>query len=671
MPVPHDVSSADTQSRRFDLLLAVVLAGYPLLPSGPQYFGLPPANYSLIGIAMFAAIWVAARVREPRRSEAAGSQQPGRQLVWAWGAFTVVVTGAAFVGVSTENDFSSPVFWAHLREVPTDLLRPMSMVAEPMYPVTAWLVFLQGAFAFAFVRDLCLRASNPRRRARTALYGWLTGYGCVAGFALFQYVTRFQLHPYWVRINPGLVRSHSTFEDPNVLAAYLILGLGGILGFAWFCRTAAQPVGLWLSVLGLLGGAALYTTVSRSAWVGLPLAVILIAAFAPRTWVAASVHGRRYVRVGAMACLVGVLVIVGTVVITRVFVPTNPAGFQPASPLQAAFRTLDPTVALTDVFSSRLSWWGAAARMFADQPLVGVGLGRYPRLVPEYAGAGVPPENAHNVFLQILAETGLIGFAGLVLLVGTVFASLAASGSSRTEDVAIARGALLGVTAFLVTCLSGHPLLLASGQVVLATMLAAVLVAADGSRSPSPHSTTLRPHGHPMANAGSWLPTWKNAAAVVAGLGLLWYPAAALGHGARAWDKPSPWGYSWGLFPEEVAVGSGPFRWTGERAIVDLAIPPAVRSLELRIAAPSPIRSGRTVEARLQMGDRVEVHMFRTAEPATVFLDVDQGNVPDERRMRLIIDVEPALIPSEEGASDDVRRLGLQLFPPVWRGRHR
>ena len=56
---------------------------------------------------------------------------------------------------------------------------------------------------------------------------------------------------------------------------------------------------------------------------------------------------------------------------------------------------------------------------------------------------------------------------------------------------------------------------------------------------------------------------------------------------------------------------------------------------------------------------------------ATVFLDVDQGNVPDERRMRLIIDVEPALIPSEEGASDDVRRLGLQLFPPVWRGRHR
>ena len=254
MPLPHDVASGDTQSRRFDLLLAVALAGYPLLPSGPQYFGLPPANYSLIGIGMFAAIWFAARVREPRCPEVAGSRQPGRQLVWVWGAFTVAVTGAAFVGVSTENDFSSPVFWAHLREVPTDLLRPMSMVSEPMYPVTAWWVFLQGAFAFAFVRDLCLRASNPRRRARTALYGWLTGYGCVAGFALVQYVTRFQLHPYWVRVNPGLVRSHSTFEDPNVLAAYLILGLGSILGFAWFCRSAAQPVGLWLSVLGLLGG---------------------------------------------------------------------------------------------------------------------------------------------------------------------------------------------------------------------------------------------------------------------------------------------------------------------------------------------------------------------------------------------------------------------------------
>ncbi len=393
----------------------------------------------------------------------------------------------------------------------------------------------------------------------------------------------------------------------------------------------------------------------------------LIAAFAPRTWVAASAKGQRYVRVGARACLVGGLVIVGTVVAMRVFLPTNTAGFQPASPLQAAFRTLDPRVALTDVFSSRLSWWGAATGMFAEQPLVGVGLGRYPRLVPEYAGAGVPSENAHNVFLQILAETGLIGFAGLVLLVATVFASLVASGSSRAEDVAVARGSLLGVTAFLVTCLSGHPVFLASGQVVLATMLAAVLVAADGSRSPLPHPTTPRPHGHPPEHVGSWLPSWKNAATVVAGLGLLWYPAAALGHGPRAWDKPSPWGYSWGLFPEEIAVGSGPFRWTGERAIVDLGMPPAVTSLELRMVAPSPIRNGRTVEARFQIGDRVEVHVFRTAEPATVLLDVHPGNVTDDRRVRLTIDVEPALIPSEEGASDDVRRLGLQLFPPVWR----
>ncbi len=264
MPLPHDIPSADTQSRRFDLLLAVVLAAYPLLPSGPQYFGLPPANYSLIGIVMLAASWFVVRVREPRRSDVAGSRQPGHQLLWVWGAFAALVTGAAFVGVSVENDFASPVFWAHLRDVPTDLLRPMNMVAEPMYPVAVWSVFLQGVFAFACVRDLCLRASNPRRRARTALCGWLAGYGCVAGFALFQYGTRFQLHPYWVRINPSLVRSHSTFEDPNVLAAYLILGLGGILGFAWFCRTAAQPVSLWLSVLGLLGGAALYTRLCTS-----------------------------------------------------------------------------------------------------------------------------------------------------------------------------------------------------------------------------------------------------------------------------------------------------------------------------------------------------------------------------------------------------------------------
>ena len=665
IPLPRDLPpvSGDGRSRQADLLLGVVLAVYPLLPSGPLYFGLKPANYSLIGFLMLATTWMVVRVREPGPPNSTRGLEPGYQLLWAWGAFVLIATGAAFVGMSAENDFSSPVFWAHLRELPADVVVPMHTLSEPMYSVSVWLVFLQGGLAFALVRDLCLRASNPRRRARVALYGWLTGYGIVALLAVFQYATQFQLHPYWVRVNPDLVRSHSTFEDPNMLGAYLVLGLGAVLGFMWFSRSEDVRGSRWPPALALLGVAALYTTVSRSAWLAFPFALTLFLAFAPHSWMPPFVSGRRYLKRTARLSLPGALVVVGAMVIARTLISTDPVRFQPTSPIQAALRTLDPRLGLTEIFSNRFEWWGTALRMFEKQPLVGVGLGRYPRLVQEYSSSSVPPENAHNTFLQVLGEAGGLGFAGMVLLVCAIFRSLTVSSrASRLDDAAVARGTLLGVTAFLMTCVSGHPLLLASGQVVLATMLATVIVLSGKL----PHASIGSP-AVAMPRVQSMTNEWKAAPSVVGGLALLWYPAAALGDMPRAWEEPSMWGYSWGLFPEEVAPGSGSYRWTGRGAIVDLEMPPAAAALELRVAAPSPVRGGRSTQASFRIGTRTASHTFDTAGPATVSLEIDPAEVGDDRRVRLVINVEPTLVPSALGGSDDSRQLGLQLFPPVWR----
>lgn len=68
---------------------------------------------------------------------------------------------------------------------------------------------------------------------------------------------------------------------------------------------------------------------------------------------------------------------------------------------------------------------GAAWAIFTDHPIAGVGHGGYRAVAPAYLGeahVGVRLTSPHNLGLQILDETGLIGFAGfgIALMVGLV-----------------------------------------------------------------------------------------------------------------------------------------------------------------------------------------------------------------------------------------------------------
>jgi hypothetical protein len=58
--------------------------------------------------------------------------------------------------------------------------------------------------------------------------------------------------------------------------------------------------------------------------------------------------------------------------------------------------------------------WGAALRMFAAHPLLGVGPDNYRLLYGEYAGLpkADPRVHSNNMYLEVLAGTGLIGLAG-------------------------------------------------------------------------------------------------------------------------------------------------------------------------------------------------------------------------------------------------------------------
>src|SRR5262249_42402128 len=123
-------------------------------------------------------------------------------------------------------------------------------------------------------------------------------------------------------------------------------------------------------------------------------------------------------------------------------------------------------------------------RIIGTHPYFGIGAGQYYRdaplfLTPQLAWA-YGFENAHNNFLQITTEQGIIGFALFACwLAGSI--QLAARVLTRDPHDWRLLGASAGVAAFIGTCLTSHPLLVQEVAIVFFLQLA--FIAALGGSS--------------------------------------------------------------------------------------------------------------------------------------------------------------------------------------------
>lgn len=108
----------------------------------------------------------------------------------------------------------------------------------------------------------------------------------------------------------------------------------------------------------------------------------------------------------------------------------------------------------TETFYSSRGWiWKDTLAMILARPVTGVGLGAYETVYPNYSqhDSGLIVDKAHNDYLQLLAEGGLI--AGLLALwfLLAVFRSVAQGMQARDPwQAAIALGSGAGISALLV-----------------------------------------------------------------------------------------------------------------------------------------------------------------------------------------------------------------------------
>jgi O-antigen ligase len=65
---------------------------------------------------------------------------------------------------------------------------------------------------------------------------------------------------------------------------------------------------------------------------------------------------------------------------------------------------------VTEEENPRLYIWKAALNAFFSHPLLGIGIGSFKSVAYQYSSEMIIYQETHNVFLDILAGTGLLGF---------------------------------------------------------------------------------------------------------------------------------------------------------------------------------------------------------------------------------------------------------------------
>ena len=218
--------------------------------------------------------------------------------------------------------------------------------------------------------------------------------------------------------------------DVNAAGSHFAMILCLALGMSM--RERGRRRAFWIAA-AIACGAGLWMSRSRSAEAAAGLVIPLVALWVmTTTWTRA----RRAAVIGGV---LGVLLIFGAVRAWQI--------------------ERDPTYTASGF---RQQFVMSSLRVIGTHPYLGIGVGRYFRdspnfLTPQLAWS-YGSENAHNNFLEITTEAGIIGFF-LYAAWFTGALGLGVSALRRNPRDWRLAGATAGIVAFLGTCLMGHPLL--------------------------------------------------------------------------------------------------------------------------------------------------------------------------------------------------------------------
>ncbi len=260
--------------------------------------------------------------------------------------------------------------------------------------VQIWAVY----FAFMVFYFVVINTIKTKKQLMNLLTVFALSGLAVCVYGILQYVFGWNVTQAWMdeeMFEDIKMRIYSTLENPNVLGEYILLVLPVTVALMWKKHGVLAKIvyGGMAAVMGV----ALILTFSRGCWVGIMAAAAVFVTFsAGKLW--------------------GLLLLV-----------------LPIVPMILPESIINRFTSIGDMKDSSTSYrvyiWMGTLHMLKDFWLSGVGPGQeaFTQVYPFYSYSAIVAPHSHNLFLQILVESGILGIVAFAVLLLVFFRKLAAA----------------------------------------------------------------------------------------------------------------------------------------------------------------------------------------------------------------------------------------------------
>jgi len=363
---------------------------------------------------------------------------------WLIGAFLILFvfwSPISVTGAQTAVSFAV-LFWVvrmfvieNFRLVRTSLNIPIAAFLVAIAIGLIWAVdfkhSLKGYMSLGWMSIFFLTANNVRdvTRFRKLIRLLISITTIAAAYGIFQHLTKIDFFGNVKHLNQPIPRSIGFFDGPATFGNYMLLVLPVVIGLSSYSNTGSAK--RWLSLSVLIMMTAIIFSYGRGVWLGLIAGLIFMAILRSKKLVF-------FVLTGIIVCSTLLFVLPSSKISQRIM----------------------GSIKSTRPVGDRIYFLEGGLRIIRDHPITGVGWEGFRKVYPRYKPSEARESgcNAHNNFLDVTVDSGLLGLGIFIWLLITIY-KVSFYIFEKLEDgyfKGIAWGFLGSFTAFLIAGLSQY-----------------------------------------------------------------------------------------------------------------------------------------------------------------------------------------------------------------------
>ena len=391
--------------------LALVIGLLPLTAGIPNVLkvlfdanalAMPNPGLDLVA-GLLLAYFLKAAISRVRQQQLLSNQTDSLFAVSPWPVGLVMLVIAASTALAIARNLYLSATSTSIRGTFFNLIhfRPMDWRADYL-PMGNWVAYALAAGLIILVIS-ALRNLIPESRNQWIFRSLMLGLAISAVVGIIQAATGWGLPEAQLQFRKDAFGYAAMGMQPDLhaFAAHMLLGVVGLWGYFLVCKSKVEK--LCIAILFLLCSAGLIASKSRASLLIALLALVILGL----------IYFYRHSKKFFIASLIIFIAVIGVALVGAGSIPGLAWVGELITQMQS--RRLDSLSDLGGMMGSRFEIWSAVANMFSAYPLMGVGEGEFYRLSSNISFARSEflqlnrGENAHNYFLQVLAENGLVG----------------------------------------------------------------------------------------------------------------------------------------------------------------------------------------------------------------------------------------------------------------------